>query len=70
MYLNKILSFSWIIGDEVELFEDVFDVLPPCAFTRSSRVKRECRYPDGTVVDRCIGYRAVGGTDCPRGCQA
>ena len=21
-------------------------------------------------MDRCIGYRAVGGTDCPRGCQA
>jgi len=61
---------NYNVGDEVELFEDVFDVLPPCAFTRSSRVKRECRYPDGTVVDRCIGYRAVGGTDCPQGCQA
>jgi hypothetical protein len=58
---------NYNVGDEVELFEDVFDVLPPCAFTRSSRVKRECRKPDGTLVDRCLLFRGV---KCENGCQA
>jgi len=62
---------SYKPGDIVELFEDVFKFLPNCpSLTRSSRVKRECRYPDGTLVPRCHGYRSIDGTTCPNGCDA
>ena len=53
------------------MFEDVFKFLPNCpSLTRSSRVKRECRFADGTLVPRCHGYVSIDGTTCPNGCDA
>ena len=49
--LQKDMKF----GDKVDeqFFDDLFQIMPT-ARVRSSRVKRECRTPDGINVERCF----------------